>query len=498
MTLADYQKTHADQLRSLFLKGSRAIVTGKKGFGKRTIVEAVSIDLGLTFIPVALDAPVRAVCRALLGHENLALSTCCEDGLLAQEGACVYLSGVENINPDFLPVLREIFLVHSRRSVGEGPYGTWIVAGINTDTTRSVLREIDPLVLTTPNIRFPESLVAHDLIQIAESIFVETEIVGELGEEAFTNLRLPYGGLVYLRKWILDAANIYEKVNLDSFFSAMRADILPFVEQLKYRGSSITYGEYLKWTTQFDPSIRPIMDHLIRMMVEKKYVMTEGDFHRAVDDIVRRSGLPRGHQVVLCEWQPFGKSGPVMTHRVKERGNWGGYAISIDLADDPDVWVNTLPNRKLPAILADDFVGTGDSISKVVPQIRLLLETCPKIQVFIMLVAGFAEGIQRIKCLETEFGERVKIIVGRLFYNSDTCFNEASELLKPDERFALDGFCDDFGDRVKTKCTRGYGDLGALIVFPESVPNTTLPAFWFDNKPKLWRPLFPASMIIDD
>jgi len=497
MPLADYQQTLSSRLVGIFERSGCVVISGRTGFGKHSVAAAASQLLGLEFIPVVVDAPARAVCKALLGHDDLTNANCAENGLLFQENACIFLAGAEHIDPELLPILREVFRTRSLRGLALEPHSPVVAISLCTDDPAPVLRETDHFVLSMPCIRFPGRLGARDLYQVTGHMLADMRIDGHLEEEHFKNVRLPREGLGALRKWLIEAAITPGSVDHEDLLAAMAADVFPFVEQISYRGNQVTRDDYLEWVSQFDSPRRPIVDHLIRVMVERKYVMSLGDFNRTVDDIVFRSGIPRGNQVVLCEWQPFGKSGPVMTHKVKERGNWGGRAISINLDHDPEVWVKAISGRTLPVILADDFVGTGDSIVGVEPRIRMLLDMCPSVSVWILLVAGFTDGIQRVRHLEQQYEKRVKIIVGRLLSNYDTCFQYGSDLLGPDERQALGDFCDEFGRLVKTRIPRGYGELGALFAFPDSMPNTTLPIFWYDGKPNLWRPLLPASMIVD-
>ena len=41
----------------------------------------------------------------------------------------------------------------------------------------------------------------------------------------------------------------------------------------------------------------------------------------------------------------------------------------------------------------------------------------------------------------------------------------------------------------------GYGDMGALVCFNNTIPNNTLPIFWCngDVNGKPWKPLFPRE-----
>jgi len=493
MALADFQDRLVRDLAHTLDRSACAVAVGRRGFGKRTVAQATANRLGLAFLAVAVDAPARAVCRTLLGHEDLASPECTERGLLAQEDACVYLSGGEGVNPDLLPVLREVFRARGMCGLASEPHSPVVILGVCADSVEPTLRETDPFVLATPGIRLPAVYTPEEVLQVAQSMVSSMHATSSLTRDDFENVRLPEEGLAALRRWVISAA-VSGIVNGDGLTAAMADDMAQFVEQIRYRGRVLTIRDYVEWVNQFDLAIRPLVDHLVRSMVERRYVMSEREFHDTIDRIVAESGVERGSRVVLCEWQPFGKSGPMMTHRVKERGDWGRRAVTLNLADDPDVWRARIGGRELPAVLADDFVGTGDSLAAIEPRLRLLLDTCPGLRVRVLLVAGFVDGVRRMRHLEREYGDRFKVVVGRLLQNSDTCFHETSSLLGPAERLAMGAFCDGFGGLVETRIPRGYGRLGALFAFPESVPNTTLPPLWFDSRLSEWRPLLPASM----
>lgn len=493
--LSDSQLIVSDRLSAMLQNSGCLVVSGPTGFGKQTVANAVADGLGLTFYPVTVDAPARSVCRVLLGHEDLASPRLSELGILAQEDACIFLSGVEKADPELLPTLREIVRQWTVRGLRAEPHGSVLIVGISTDAPNPTVASTDPLILTAPGASLPSRLLASDICQVANSIVSLTGGTSTLTESDFHSVVLPYGGLACLRKWIYTALAESGVLDLSGLADAITVDLAPIIEQIQYRDRRLTLQEYTDWAEQFDPTVRAIVDSLIRKVVERNYVLTGPQFHGLVNDLVLRSGVPRGSCVALAEWQPFSKSGSVMAHRIKERGNWGR-AVTLNLADEPSEWEKILPKKGLPVIVTDDFVGTGETISGLVPRLALLLESQPEVQVRILLVAGFARGIQRIRPLEIEFGERVKIVVGRLLRDSDSCFHQESTLLTASQREVLSAFCDAFGKRVGMRIPLGYGGLGALFVFPESIPNTTLPLLWYDAKPDLWKPLLPASMVL--
>ena len=51
------------------------------------------------------------------------------------------------------------------------------------------------------------------------------------------------------------------------------------------------------------------------------------------------------------------------------------------------------------------------------------------------------------------------------------------------------------GRELTPQIPLGYGDMGALVAFHNTVPNNTLPIFWSSGvvNDKLWKPLFPRA-----
>jgi hypothetical protein len=71
--------------------------------------------------------------------------------------------------------------------------------------------------------------------------------------------------------------------------------------------------------------------------------------------------------------------------------------------------------------------------------------------------------------------------------NSAGIFESAADL-----RFAKDILLQ-IGRELYPDAPLGFGDLGALVAFHNTVPNNTLPVFWSNSRvgDKQWKPIFP-------
>ncbi len=95
--------------------------------------------------------------------------------------------------------------------------------------------------------------------------------------------------------------------------------------------------------------------------------------------------------------------------------------------------------------------------------------------------------------------DRVKMDVFFLFGEEDTCFHDNSRILtRTQVRVSFRSFCLTVADNYFTSLCGtfrlGYGGLGALVVFSNTVPNNSLPLLWYDQSK--WIPLFPASGLL--
>ena len=95
---------------------------------------------------------------------------------------------------------------------------------------------------------------------------------------------------------------------------------------------------------------------------------------------------------------------------------------------------------------------------------------------------------------------RVKLEIATLLTNHDRCFHDESQILRdPAARVDLRQFCIDTARDVLKLSPRfhlGFGEVGGLVVFYETVPNNTIPLLWARGGG--WEPLFPVEGIAAD
>src|SRR5262249_39772531 len=133
-------------------------------------------------------------------------------------------------------------------------------------------------------------------------------------------------------------------------------------------------------------------------------------------------------------------------------------------------------------VLADDFAGSGGTLLKVVTErLPILLQRFPKAKVRILIAVGFKEGLQRSLDKLAYSASRVQIVPGLLFDDTDRCFTSSSRVVrKPDYRALLEEVCvavakDHYPEVLERGDHLGWGKMGIVVVFPETVPNNTLP-----------------------
>ena len=170
-----------------------------------------------------------------------------------------------------------------------------------------------------------------------------------------------------------------------------------------------------------------------------------------------------------------GKSGPA-----EEMGTW----MERHLEEDPML------------VIVDDFAGTGDSLTKGIRRFKDKIERelwnkytkDGRISLFIMY--SFPEALLNI---------RLKFpglhVVGSAVLSDELrgCAEESGIFADAgDRRFARDVVLQ-LGRELYPDAPLGFGGLGALVAFRNTIPNNTLPIFWSNGRAggRVWNPIFP-------
>ena len=123
-----------------------------------------------------------------------------------------------------------------------------------------------------------------------------------------------------------------------------------------------------------------------------------------------------------------------------------------------------------------------------------LLRDYPYSKAYLLIVVGLSEGLRRVTESLKPYLDRVRLCVGIRLGEEDRCFADNSRIFPdPSHRARMKAFCESVGKEngFPANLWFGYEDSQALVVFPDTVPNNSLPILWHDRGS--WKPLFPAS-----
>jgi hypothetical protein len=149
-------------------------------------------------------------------------------------------------------------------------------------------------------------------------------------------------------------------------------------------------------------------------------------------------------------------------------------------------------------VCVDDFVGTGSSAvegfnSNVLPLLKEhVRDWQERLLVVYAAVVGLEQGLYYI---EEELGSDVTVFAAIRLTEADRAFSPENDIfVTPEARERARQLALEIGKALESKHPLGYEDSQALIVFPDTVPNNTLPILYkqgktYKNNP--WLPLFP-------
>jgi hypothetical protein len=194
-----------------------------------------------------------------------------------------------------------------------------------------------------------------------------------------------------------------------------------------------------------------------------------------------------------------GKSGSttVRQYRVENK-------IPSQWCGSPDKVVANIADNsgKVVVVCVDDFVGTGQSAlhdlqQNVIPRLETLgPDWFNRVLLIYAAIVGFESGLQHI---EDEFSSLVSVVCTHRLTDADKAFHEENNLFSSvDERLRARKIASDIGLKLEKKHPLGWEDSQALVVFPETVPNNTLPILYKDKggsvyEGKPWKALFRRS-----
>lgn len=283
-------------------------------------------------------------------------------------------------------------------------------------------------------------------------------------------------------------------------------DILAVSQRLVYCGRQKDVAELRAWLRQFDDEARIEIAFLLLKRLTEKGFINEGAKSLAlgtVADIIkaRRTTvgggafkIERGRLDNLCLTYVDSelKSGATVTRDLRNLLRPGRSGSTTEVG----TWMRTHVENDPMVAVVDDFAGSGETLRKGLERFRsqtsreLWNKYCAEGRVSVVMMFAFPEAIEhvRTKCPE------VHVVAASVLGDELRACSEEANIFEneADLRFAKDIMLQ-IGRELYPSAPLGFGDLGALVAFHNTIPNNTLPIFWSNGKvgDRQWRPIFP-------
>jgi len=493
---------------------SSFLMIGGRGTGKRFIARTAAQELSLNLVELNL-ATVGGLARgaanpeAVLGKEiESALSAVVED-----KGALLYLSNLERTEMSLHSAVHRA--VSARTYVSSSgvlklmPFDCVVIGGYQTGDAEIAHVPLDGWMLSAFSERETLDLqdLKDELSEFVHNLSKERglEVRCAVSGQWLVELAIGTGdGLEGLRRWhgkIMTSEEGIQEITEKHFLEASVIEIGYLASRVKYRGRVVSEEFVGQWIAQFPEALRGLAVHIFREIATKYFIDSE-QYFVALQSLVERCGIPANGRVRFCRWQHSGRSAPSVAHHIKNLAAWRAL-VEVDASRSDREWPrpDDLPGRIL---FVDDFVGSGRTLSRLWDGgsnsiIARLSRVYPRVRIYILIVAGYEIAIQKIKEIARKSGANVEVHAGILLTERDRCFSEVSRIFPREHaRDQMRIFCESLAQKkfpaLESSDRLGFNGIGALTVFPDTVPNNTLPPIWFTQSS--WRPLFPASGLL--
>ena len=282
-------------------------------------------------------------------------------------------------------------------------------------------------------------------------------------------------------------------------------ELLAVAQPLTYLGRQLDVAQLRSWLLQFDDEIRIELAYsLLRRLAEVGYV-SDGAYAQKIlrlEEAVADKRRSTGQGV----WKEFRRRKDNLAIAYVDGGLKSGVALTRELRNrlrpgksgplkSMGTWLGTHADQDALLLVADDFAATGNSL------VRGFGAACD--QYGEQLAPFFEEG--RVLCYTLyampEALDQLREKFPDLEVNCMKCFGDEVRALSPDAGifgdYAEVQFVTEMvlqlGRELVRQSPLGFGDMGLLVAFSNTIPNNTLPIFWSNGSvaEKPWKPLFP-------
>lgn len=292
-------------------------------------------------------------------------------------------------------------------------------------------------------------------------------------------------------------------------FPISEETLLVVSQRLEYCGKQKDVPELRVWLKQFDDDVRIEIAFLLLERLAKKGYVTRGAKVQALS-VLEEALRAERQQVGDGAWTLVRtrydnlcityvdseiKSGAMTTHDLTKRLRPGKSGPSGTVSN----WMKSHLGKDALVLIVDDFAGTGSTLSKGLGKFLNQTENKVVVKSFLnqgrilcYLLYSFPEALRILQ----EHYPKVKFVAAHVFDDEVRALHEDASIFenKNEIAFAKD-MLTQLGRELTPQIPLGYGDMGTLVAFHDTVPNNTLPIFWASGtvNEKPWRPLFPRA-----
>jgi hypothetical protein len=496
--LCSFQEPTYSDLSNLLVESwprlTPCVIVGPSGCGKRLIVQKLAKEYDFGFVEIRVDGGPTLFIDALTSRAAL-----CREN----ETSIFYFAGIENASDTSIRILHDLVrdesIFHSDGSRFHLPPGVWVVCAIAEIAAARVGRTHWLTSRFTRRVfaRAPNGL---DCIGEAFAAVIRTlpgdKTIDQPAQQYLASSVFPEG-MTTMRRWAELLLSVQGPISATDLARVQVEDLEWLFGSVRYRGQALKPDAVRAWSSKFPADLQSTAVDLVRQ-ISMRYFIGEAQYFQLLQNLIDNMSLHHKLRVAFARWQYAGKSSPKVANQIKNQANWHVLGeISLNKSDkdwphfssDPDV-----------ILLADDFIGSGTTVSRLLSPRNVLAELHSRYRssrICIAAIAGLVDGVSFIRGLLRELEYPPEVHVGHLFHKRDACFTPESIVI-PDtvirERFRQ--FClsarNEHFPTMPLDRALGFEGVGALVVFSDTVPNNSLPILWYTGS-STWLPLFPAS-----
>jgi hypothetical protein len=280
-------------------------------------------------------------------------------------------------------------------------------------------------------------------------------------------------------------------------------DVVDLAQGLSYGGREVNAMELTAWIEQFsdDARDRYLAFLLLQRLIKEGYYTSAGIYRtilpklkEAIRRIVPEIETSKGNYLLNVIIASHGREGSSVPATVTSLHQ------VMRIRKDNCVPIDEVPalaeGFRRPVILVlDDFVGTGQQLTRAVRSLCELMDQRGDWRDKSVLVIGAAiSATQDIAGSEAFGGADVRTVIGQAVTSRLRALDPGAQIFdSEDDRARATDLVHVIGNSLVRNHPLGFGNQGLLVVLESNCPNNTLPVFWQAGTyaGRRWRALFP-------